>query len=183
MRHVLVLLTLSLAPFAAGQASAQAPDAVACAAIEANDDRLACYDSLFRPATPTGDALVFESRRPILAVPNGSRPAEMRISCAAGEPIVVFEFAGQPMSDTAAVSFQVDAGLTTVRTLAASTDNTHLNFARSSDATAFIDSLLQGGTNLKVRVTPPRQRSIMVDFRILERAPEIAAFRSSCIEG
>jgi type VI secretion system protein VasI len=155
-----------------------------CAAIGDDAQRLACYDGIFRTGTtelPSG-ALTYESERLIPARPSGRGPATFSVACAAGAPQVSFGFAGQLVSatgDIAPVTFQVDQGQTQVRTLEASSDNTSLSFAAARDAEAFLNSL-NGGTTLKVRMTPVGQRSLNVNFRLTEALGEIGALRESC---
>ncbi len=96
--------------------------------------------------------------------------------------MVAFTFAGQLVSatgDIAPVTFQLDAGGTSVRTLAADANNTQLSFAPGRESEAFLDTLA-GATNLKVRMTPVRQRSLTMDFRVNGVADQIAAVRASC---
>lgn len=106
----------------------------------------------------------------------------MSLSCAEGGITVAFGFAGQFVSNTgdiAPLTYQVDAGGTTARTLRANAENTTLSFATPTDTEAFLESLV-GGRNLKVRVTPVRQRSITVDFRLPDIADDIEALRATC---
>jgi hypothetical protein len=156
-----------------------------CAPIADDVERLACYDGLFR----TGESqqqeaasVRIESERLIPANPTGRKPAEMVVSCDAEGLSVQFHFAGQLVSitgDIAPVTFQVDQNATAVRTLTASPDNTAVGFWTTDDSVAFLNSLA-GGTNLKVRMTPVRQRSLTVDFRLVEHSDAIAAVRDTC---
>lgn len=155
-----------------------------CAVVAADAERLACYDALFRGtgAVPASDAVVLQSQALIPARPSGRGSAELSIACAAGGPMVAFTFAGQLVSatgDIAPVTFQLDAGGTSVRTLAADANNTELSFAPGRESEAFLDTLV-GATNLKVRMTPVRQRSLTMDFRVNAVADQIAAVRASC---
>lgn len=179
--NVLGLLVIAMA-VPALPAVAQAPGE-ACAVIADDAERLTCYDAIFRNVgnVPSGDVII-ESQRPIPAQPTGRQPATMIISCDADGLRVAFAFAGQLVSNTgdiAAVTFQVDQNATSVRTLRASADNKSLSFAAGNESAQFLDSLA-GGTNLRVRMTPVRQRSLAVDFRLHERAAEIGALRESC---
>lgn len=167
----------------APQAVAQQQPVEQCVAIEDDGERLACYDAIFRDAAtlPEG-AVVAQSERLIPARPTGREPATLSIACDAGNVVVSFGFAGQLVSNTgdiAPLTYQVDAGGTTVRTLRASADNTLLSFDSARDTEAFLDTLV-GGNNLKVRVTPVRQRSITVDFRLPAIAEDLAALRAGC---
>lgn len=179
--NILGLLAIVMA-LPALPVAAQAPGE-ACAAIADDAERLACYDAIFRSAgNVPSDDLTIESERLIPARPTGRQPATMTIACETDGLRVSFAFAGQLVSNTgdiAPVTFQVDQNATIVRTLRASADNQSLSFAAGSESTAFLDSLA-GGTNLRVRVTPVRQRSLAVDFRLPERAAEIGALRESC---
>lgn len=155
-----------------------------CVVIEDDGERLACYDSVFRDTAvaPEG-AIVVQSERLIPARPTGREPATMSISCDAGNMVVSFSFAGQLVSNTgdiAALTYQVDAGGTVVRTLRANDDNTQLSFATERDTSFFLDTLV-GGTNLKVRMTPVRQRSVTVDFSLMPIADDLAAMRAGCV--
>lgn len=155
---------------------------VECAAIAGNSERLACYDALFRGPGEAVESVIVQSERMIPALPAGRDYATFTVACAAEGIEVSFGFAGQFVSNTgdiAAVTFQVDQGGTVVRTLSADPTNKSLRFSSARDAGAFLDSLI-AGRNLKVRMTPVRQRSVTVDFQLLEYADQIAALRSSC---
>ena len=155
-----------------------------CAAIGDDAQRLACYDGVFRSearATTSGE-LVFSSERLIPARPSGREPATISVACVAGVPTVHFGFANQLVSSTgdiAPVTLQVDHGPTLVRTMPSSPDNTSLTFATARESEAFLDSLV-GGDLLRVRMTPVRQRSVNVTFRLQEAVPQIEALRESC---
>lgn len=156
-----------------------------CAAIAADAARLACYDGIFRsdrPASEQPTELVFESERMIPARPSGRAAATFSVACAPEGPEVRFGFANQLLSatgDVAPVTLQVDQGPTTVRTMAASEDNVSLSFASAQETATFLDSL-SGGDLLRVRMTPVRQRSVNVTFRLEDAVPQIEALRVSC---
>lgn len=155
-----------------------------CAILADNSGRLACYDAIFRDAPPVGDtgALVLNSERLIPARPSGRAPATFTIACVAGAPTVSFGFAGQLMSSTgdiASITFQIDQDATLVRTLQTTDANRGLTFATPREAAAFLDDL-NGGNNLKVRMTPIGQRSLTVDFKLSTVLGEIGALRESC---
>ena len=174
-----LLLVAAAAPSTAQDSGA------GCAAIAADDQRLACYDSVFRAAggsAPEIEPVVLESERLIPAAPSGRGLATLTIACAADGPVARFAFAGQPVSvtgDIAPMTMQVDQAATVVRTMAASEDNRSLIFSNARDTETFFDSLV-GGTNLRVRVTPVRQRSLTVDFRLAPVLPEIISLRERC---
>ena len=172
-----------LAALLAAPAYAQETGA-SCARIEDDPQRLACYDGVFRSDGEQSDAagLTIQSERLIPALPSGREPAEMAIQCDAGTLSVQFRFAGQLVSITggiAPITLQVDQNATLVRTLRASPDNTAVGFWTTGESSAFIDSLA-GGTNLKVRMTPVRQRSLTVDFRLTEHLGSIREIRDTC---
>jgi hypothetical protein len=159
-------------------------DAQSCAAIGADAERLACYDAIFLvPDDGLGVADVrIESEQQIPARPNGRAPAEMVIACTQSGIAVRFSFANQLLSstsDNAGVTLQVDLGGNIVRNLPVDADNTTLGFANARDATVFLETL-EGAGSLRVRITPVRQRSLTVDFRLAELAEEIEAVRASC---
>lgn len=179
---LLAALTLGLATSTA-PAVAQQARAETCAAIADDAERLGCYDAIFRNVgdIPAADISI-ESERLIPALPSGRGPATMMISCAVDGPLVSFAFAGQLVSSTsdiAPVTFQVDSNGTVVRTLGANDANTVLSFDTGRASNTFLESLA-GGTNLKVRMTPVRQRSLTVDFRLQEHAEAIGALRERC---
>lgn len=183
LANIMGALAIAAVLAVSGEARAQqTPEQ--CAAIAEDVARLACYDSIYRSTGSVGDVtpVVMESERMIPARPTGREPAILTVSCEAGALSVSFAFANQLVSNTgdiAAVTLQVDQNATAVRTLRANADNTALSFGSAQETRAFLDSLV-GGRNLKVRMTPVRQRSVTVDFRLLEHADDIAALRAAC---
>ncbi|HEV7278498.1 MAG TPA: hypothetical protein VGN80_19640 [Devosiaceae bacterium] len=182
LKAVLLGFLVSAAPLA----SAIGQDTgAACAGIGDDGERLACYDRVFRTAggeAPASEAILLESERLIPAAPSGREPATLTIACEAGGPEVSFAFAGQLVSvtgDIAPLTMQVDQNATVVRTMSASADNRSLSFSSDRDTETFLDSLA-GGSNLRVRVTPVRQRSLTVDYDIGDVLPAIAALRENC---
>lgn len=155
-----------------------------CSVIEDDGERLACYDRIFRTGQSANgeNSVTIASQRLIPAVPTGRKPAEMIVTCEGGVLTVQFRFAGQLVSatgDIAPVTLQIDQGATAVRSLSASADNAALGFWTTGESAAFLGSLA-GGTNLKVRMTPIRQRSLTVDFRLSEQHEALEAVRSAC---
>jgi len=153
-----------------------------CASIGDDAERLACYDSVFRGSTGLAqDEIVIISTGLIPAIPTGREPATMTVACVEGEVQVRFDFARQQLSSGAFVplSFQLDQSGSMLQTLPTAPDNRSAHFANAQDTEAFLDSLL-GGTNLRVRVTPLRQRSLALTFRLTETAADIAALRAAC---
>lgn len=180
-----LLLSLVLVGLLAVPATAQtAGSGEACVAIADDTERLACYDAVFRTSAQEGDVtpLRIESEQQIPARPNGRVPAGMVVACESGTLTVTFDFARQLLSatnDDAPITFQVDQGGNTVRNLPVSSDNTSIGYFATRDSEAFLDGL-EGGTSLKVRITPVRQRSLTVDFRLREHEAAIAALREAC---
>jgi len=177
-----LLLGVVMAALWVGPSVAQSGES--CAAIGDDAERLACYDGVFRGSGPTVpvDGIVLESEQLIPARPSGRAPATLSFACVEQAPEVRFSFAGQAVSatgDIAPVTLQIDQGPTQVRTMQASDDNQSLLFGSVRETTAFLDSL-NGGTTIKVRMTPVRQRSLNVNFRLTEIADEIRALRDSC---
>jgi hypothetical protein len=170
------------AAFAAQPAAAQSTPQ-ACAAIADDGERLACYDAIFATTgTVDPDAVLLSSEQLIPQRPTGRAPATMSVACVSGQPQVTFGFAGQLVSatgDIAPVTFQIDQFGTSVRTLSADAANVALSFAPGRDSNAFLDSLA-GGTNLRVRMTPVRQRSLTIDFRLPGIIDDIEALRANC---
>jgi type VI secretion system protein VasI len=161
-----------------------------CAAIAADAERLACYDALFRAPddggtpvdVPGATDVRILSEQQIPARPTGRAPAEMVIACVNGGISVRFSFANQLLSSTAdnvGLTLQADLGGNIVRNLPVDADNTTAAFASARDATVFLGTL-EGARSLRVRVTPVRQRSLTVDFRLSDLAGEIEAVRASC---
>jgi hypothetical protein len=181
LRLILPLTLLGAIGVAAPSAAQSTPQA--CAAIADDAERLSCYDAIFRIGDDgVEEALVIESERLIPARPTGREPATMIVACEASEVVVSFAFAGQLVSNTgdiAPVTFQVDQNATLVRTLAADSNNTSLRFAPGPESEGFLDSLA-GGTNLRVRMTPVRQRPLTVTFRLPEHDAAIGALRAGC---
>lgn len=174
----MLLAALVVAPAHAQETGAS------CAQIQDDGERLACYDKVFRSDEPPlgGSAVTIQSERLIPALPTGRKPAEMVVSCDAGMLTVQFRFAGQLVSatgDIAPVTLQVDQNATAVRTLSASPDNAAVGFWTTEESSVFLNSLA-GGTTLKVRMTPLRQRSLTVDFRVAEHRDAVEAVRDAC---
>jgi hypothetical protein len=180
--RTLAFFVLFMLSAAIGVASAQ-PAAEACSAIADDAERLGCYDAIYRNTgeLPEGN-IVIQSERLIPAMPTGREPATMVIACEVGKLVVSFRFAGQLVSNTgdiAPVTLQLDQNGTVVRTLSSDDGNTALRFEPGIASDTFLNSLA-GGTNLKVRMTPVRQRSLTVDFRLPEHEQAIGALRETC---
>lgn len=175
-----VLAAACLAAPAQGQETGEA-----CAAIADDASRLACYDTIFRSGgSERPELLLFQSEQLIPARPSGRERATFQLACSEGAADVRFAFAGQQMSatgDIAALTLQVDQGATQVRTMQAAEDNLSVRFGSQRETEAFLDSLA-GGSTLKVRATPVRQRSLNVTFSLDEALPQIVALRQACTQ-
>lgn len=177
------LLTLAMPVSAIAQ-----QDGASCAAIAANTERLACYDAIFRGTAdepvnlPGASEVRILSEQQIPARPTGRAPAEMIVACVNGGASVRFAFANQLLSstnDNASVTLQVDLGSNIVRNLPVDAANTSLGFATANDASTFLETL-EGARSVRVRITPVRQRSLTVDFRLPDFAEQIESLRETC---
>lgn len=184
MRRVLLFVVAVMVWPAAPAVAQSAGDPLVCAAIEADVDRLACYDAVFRQPSdlPPGTAVAIESKQLIPARPTGRGRATMTVDCTTGVLDVRFSFAGQLLTETgdeAPISFQVQQAGAFIRNLPVSDDNQSISFATTAQAEAFLESI-EGGGSLMVRITPPRQRSIQAEFDLRPHADAIAAARQAC---
>ncbi|HTN63363.1 MAG TPA: invasion associated locus B family protein [Devosia sp.] len=175
---VLALLFLPLLP--ANAAFAQASGA-ACAAIDDDPERLACYDGVFRAApVEPANSVTFNSEQLIPAKPSGRQPAVITVACDAGVLSVKFAFAGNTMSpiggDTG-ITLQLDLQAARSMTLPIADNNTALVIDRNAEA--FLDSL-RGANNLTVRVTPVSSRSLSVRFKLDGVVEAIAPVQAAC---
>lgn len=175
---LLPLLSVSMPAVMAQETGAQ------CTAIADDAERLACFDTAFAALATTvaADSVVFESEQLIPARPNGRQPATITVSCDAGVLRVAFAFAGNTMSalgNDAGITWQFDLQAARSRTLPVNADNTAIVLDKTSDALAFIQSVV-GATNLTVRVTPVNSRSLTVRYRVEDFAGSIAPVRAAC---
>ena len=155
-----------------------------CVGLQADNERLACYDSLFRINGPQAGALsvVIESEQPIPARPSGRQPATMTISCEADTLTIAFAFAGNLMSALgrdAGLTLQSDLQPARSRTLPVDETNTAIVLDNTQEAAALLDSLA-GTTNLTARVTPVNSRSLRVRFRVDTIMAEVEPVRAAC---
>lgn len=171
-----------LTPAGVAPAFAQ-QQAAACTAIAGDTERLACYDAIFLASGgPSAETIILESQQLIPARPTGRERAVIELSCGPDGLAASFEFANQVLVATnseTALSYQIDFAGTVVRNLPTSNEGTRVGFATPEQTMDFFDAVL-GGRTLRIRVTPPRQRSLTVDFRLIDRRDEIAALRQSC---
>lgn len=159
-------------------------DAKACAAIGDGASRLACYDGLFRASSAPDElvSVVLTSEQSIPARPSGRGQATMTVSCAAGDLSVSFGFAGHQLAGTtgdSGVTLQADLLAARTQTLPASPDNLELVIKGNAKVEAFLSTLV-GATNLSVRTTPYRYRSLSVRFRVDNAQELFAPVRAAC---
>ncbi len=185
-RAFALLFTLLSALLLAPSVAMAQQSAEACAAVPADAERLACYDAIFRagaPATEADGALSILSQQLIPARPTGREPAVLTLACGPNGLSLTLAFANQFLSETSAeapVTFQRDLGAQQTRNLPTTPDRLRIGFATAAEVAAFLDTL-DGVRTLRVRVTPPRQRSLVVDFRLVDEAAQIAALRQGCL--
>lgn len=183
-----VVLALIVAA-ASAPAGAQSPDRVLagasqCATFVSDQERLACYDLLFRSDTSVADAIsvTLESEQLIPARPTGRAPATITVSCEAGTLRVAFGFAGNALSSLGrdvGITLQYDLQRARSSTLPVSADNTEVLIDNTRDALSFIDGLT-GATNLTARVTPANSRSLSVRFRVEDFDAQVAPLVAAC---
>jgi hypothetical protein len=155
-----------------------------CVGVQADTERLACYDAIFRNNGPQASALsvVIESEQLIPARPSGRQPATMAISCESNVLTIAFAFAGNTMSALgrdAGLTLQSDLQPARSRTLPVNETNTAIVVDNTRDAVALLDSLA-GTNNLTARVTPVASRSLSVRFRVDAIMAEVAPVRAAC---
>src|SRR5690606_35758971 len=155
-----------------------------CVGIEADAERLACFDAAFS-ATPAADGeamVVLESEQLIPARPSGREPATITVACSEDVLTVAFGFAGNTMSALgrdAGITWQLDLQAGRSRTLPVNSENTAILLDNTADALSFLQSL-EGVTNLTVRVTPVNSRSLSVRYRVDEFGAQVAPVRAAC---
>ena len=182
---IIVLAALAIA-LLGSPAAAQAPQGAAallaaCTVIDADAERLACYDKLFRTNTGTA-ALSLQSEQQLLARPSGRAYATLTLYCDAGAPRLEFAFAGNPLSATGSnvgVSIKRDLRSSRALSLRPSADGTMAVMDQRSDIETFVQSL-QGVGALSLETRTTDYRSLSVRFQIGPRAGELAAALAAC---
>lgn len=157
-------------------------NAASCIAIGNDQERLACYDALFRQATETSSSVMLQSEQTIPASPSGRDYARMTIACQADGLVVRFAFAGNVLTQTGSnvgISLQRDLSRATALSLPTSANNTELIMRGTPQVTAFLASL-QGANNLTARVTPASSRSLNVRFRVADITSQVAPVLAAC---
>lgn len=181
------LPALALLPMLAAPASpvlAQS-DAIQCATIATDAERLACYDGVFRTGAKPADfpaQAKLDSEQLIPARPNGRAPATITVACDDGGLSIAFAFAGNTMSalgNDAGITLQYDLQAARSRTLPVNASNTAIVLSAANGAEAFLQEL-EGATNLTVRVTPVSSRSLSVRFRVDALMLAVAPVRAAC---
>jgi hypothetical protein len=178
---VLALLPILAVPVPAALAQ---QDARQCTAIAADAERLACFDAAFATADrANGEAsIVLESQQLIPARPTGRAPATITIACTDEILSVAFAFAGNTISALgrdAGLTWQLDLGTRTSRTLPVDESNTALLLDNTRDALAFLRSL-EGANNLTVRVTPASSRTLSVRYELAPLRELVAPVLAAC---
>lgn len=184
-----VAAALVLAVMGGAPATAQSPDrtlasAAQCASFVSDQERLACYDTIFRNDAAGADSLsvVLESEQLIPARPTGRAPATIAVSCRDGLLQVAFGFAGNTLSSLGrdvGITLQYDLQRARSSTLPVSADNTEVLIDNTRDALTFLDGLT-GATNLTARVTPANSRSLSVRFRVEAFDAQVAPVIAAC---
>lgn len=178
--------TFAIALGCMAAAPAQAQSGAQCAAIPQDGERLECYDALFQPSSSAiaAGSFTLQSDQLIPASPNGRAPAEITVSCDAGQLGVAFSFAGNTISSLgrdAGVTFQPDLQRARSQTLPVDASNTRVLIQSTDDVMEFIDGL-RGATNLSVRVTPVSTRSLNVRFRVAALLEGAASVLAGCAQ-
>ena len=155
-----------------------------CTAIASDAERLGCFDTAFAGAPAVvGDAsVVIESEQLIPARPSGRAPATITVACNDDVLSVAFGFAGNTISALgrdAGITWQLDLGGRSSRTLPVDTSNTAVLLDNTRDSLAFLQSL-EGANNLTVRVTPASARTFSVRYQLANLADQVAPVRSAC---
>ncbi len=175
-----VLTALALAALTS-VAHAQS-DAGQCIDIANDQQRLSCYDQIFRPVTETLGSVVLQSEQTIPSQPSGRDYARMIVACHAEGLVVRFSFAGNIMSLTGSnvgISFQRDLSRASAMSLPTNATNTELVLNGTPQVVQFLQSL-QGANNLTARVTPANSRSLNVRFRVSDIAERVAPVVNAC---
>lgn len=178
-----------------------AGDAARCAQMANADDRLACYDALYRvvETPPTQSAwdirittsqlddsrrvtLIVTSDEPLAGRFGRNDNANLIIRCEQNTTSLYITWGGHFMSDTRGggrVDYRVDARAPAHVTMRPSNDNQALGLWRGNASIPFIRQLF-GGASLYVRATPFSESRIEARFNISGLEEEIAPLREAC---
>lgn len=184
MRKVLTLMAVPLLLGFALPASAQS--GAQCSAIEADAERLACFENAFSAGSEAEPiaSVTLESQQLIPANPSGRAPATITVSCGTEGLQVAFGFAGNTMSilgNDVGLTLQYDLLRARSSTLPVNSDNTAVLIDNTRDAQAFVQGL-EGATNLTVRVTPATTRSLNVRFNVSDFDDAVGPVVEACTQ-
>ncbi|GHA30274.1 hypothetical protein GCM10007989_27490 [Devosia pacifica] len=172
----LLLTTLTAAP------AYSQPTPAECSLIGNDEERLACYDSVFRAAPVDDAAFILESEQLIPAEPSGRGRATMTIACNDGELETRFRFAGTLLTannSNTGVTFTRDLTRNRTLTLPPSPDGRELIIEPTEEVEIFLQ-WLRGTNNLSVRVTPANNRSLSVRFDVDDLDERLAPTLAAC---
>lgn len=180
-----------------------AQTAEVCAAVNQPDERLNCYDRLFRVSTDNRVALsdgawnlkiekskLDDSKKVFLSLDSIDRqrarfgkPVKYNfyITCRENKNDVFIIFGGNFMSDLhhSRVDYRVDERAAKHRSFRESNDHEALGLWGGGSSIPFIKELF-GGTKLYVRATPMSESSVEAEFPIAGLEEAIAPLRESC---
>jgi len=196
MRFLLLAAALLL-----GAADPAAADPARCAAISEPNQRLGCYDALFRTveAPPAeGDWSVrversqlddstsvyvsIESQEPLRGKFGQPEHASLHLRCKEKTTVAYIYFGGHFMSDNRGggrVDYRVDNRSAKHRNLDESNDHKALGLWNGKAAIPFIKELMDGGS-LYVRATPFSESMVEATFAIAGLASAIEPLRAAC---
>lgn len=172
----------------------------ACARIDNNDQRLLCYDLLFRKSVSTSTVSQWEVKQEKSKIDDSEnvymsvdsleihsrsfgQPDHLRlmIFCRERRTDVFIQFAGEYMSDIQGggrTTFRLDKNKAFEMNLIASTSHKALGLPTSENL-KFVKSLF-GGKNLFVRAAPYNQSAVSADFPVQGLEEAIKPLRSAC---
>lgn len=183
---VKILPVLALLPFFAASTPYAAAQQVGaqCTTIEADAERLACFDAAYAQSpSPLSEAVaVFQSEQTIPARPSGRAPATITVACTGDVLTVAFAFAGNTLSalgNDAGITWQLDLQARTTRTLPVDESNTAILLDNTSASLAFLRGL-EGANNLTVRVTPSSARTLSVRYQLAAFPAQLDPVLQAC---
>lgn len=180
---------------------AAAQEADQCAKIDNADDRLNCFDSIYREVSipeakgnwvskietsPLDDTetvvLSLKSDDDIRGTHGAAGPADLLIRCKENTTSVFLIFNDHFMSDLQGrgrVDYRIDQETPSRKNMAVSTDNKALGLWSGRVAIPWIKSLMEGG-RLYVRATPFSESPVEANFSIKGLDDSIEPLRKAC---
>lgn len=180
---------------------AAAEDAAKCAKIDNPDDRLNCFDSLYKEVTepetkgawkssittsPLDDTetvvLTLQSDDAIRGAYGNSGPADILIRCKENTTSVFLIFNDHFMSDIQGlgrVDYRIDQQKPSSKRMNVSTDNKALGLWSGGTSIPWIKDLMSG-SKLYVRATPFSESPVEANFTILGLDESIEPLRKAC---